>query len=101
MWIKTLQGYKLPASCLHTVQMGRLSVFVFLLIMAVILFFFYKAENSTKVMLFALAFTKCPSTESCLGSSIGLQCNTDKKMSLVMIWFHIIQIFVLFIYYIY
>lgn len=64
-------------------------------------FFFYEAENTTKVLLLALAFTKCPSTESCLGSNIWLQCNTDKKMSLIMIWFHIIQIFVLFIYYIY
>lgn len=36
-----------------------------------------------------------------VGSIIWLQCITDKKMSLITTWFHNIQIFVLFIYYIY
>lgn len=66
---QNVAGQKLglfSVSCLHTVPAGQLSAFVFPLkpIMTVILFF-YKAEDITEVMLFALAFTKCPSTESC------------------------------------
>lgn len=67
---QNVAGQKLglfSVSCLHTVPAGQLPVFVLLLkpIMTVKLFFFYKAKDFTKVMLFALAFTKCPSTESC------------------------------------
>ncbi len=61
----------------------------------------FKATDVAEVTLSALAFTKCPSTESRRWIQHLVAMNYWQKMSLITIWFHNIQIFVLFIYYIY
>lgn len=68
------------------------------LVATVILLFFLQTANITDVVLFALAFYK-------MSHAVVFQHLVAmyywQKMSFIMIWFHIIQIFVLFIYYIY
>lgn len=67
-------------------------------LVATVILFFLQTANITDVVLFALAFYK-------MSHAVVFQHLVAmyywQKMSFIMIWFHIIQIFVLFIYYIY
>lgn len=91
MRIKWSQGRSsLSVCCLHATPAGQLSLFV--PVMTEILFF-YAAEDFLQP-----CFCPCPSTHHAVGFSNVL---LTKTMSLITTWFHNIQIFVLFIYYIY
>lgn len=68
------------------------------LVATVMLLFFLQTANITDVVLFALAFYK---TSHAVVFQHLVAMYYWQKMSFIMIWFHIIQIFVLFIYYIY
>lgn len=100
MWIRNVAGQKawLVFCLLPLWSAGRTAVsfcFTSQLIMTDI-FFLQSSSHG-----FAFAFTKCPSTESSCWMQHLVAKYYWQEMSLITIWFHNIQIFVLFIYYIY
>lgn len=96
-WIKMLQGKSLACFLTTASTQCRQDSYQFL--------FPPKADHDKNIALTKLQscylFMKCPSTESCCWIQHLVAMYYWQKMSLIAIWFLKIQIFVLFIYYIY
>ncbi len=82
---QNVAGQKLglfSVSCLHTVPAGQLSAFVFLLNIDSNIVFFTKLKTLLKSCYLPLHLRSVHPLSRVVGSSIWLQCITDKKKCL-------------------